>query len=285
MDASSGFMIAISIIVILAIILFNNKNAEDHIAPSNDATPDLVDIFSPEDIAWLEEDLAAARETGDQHEESRLLSELGSVHFQRGQYEKAIAFHQQAMDINWEIGNRPGQCANLGCLGLAHTRLGQHQEALEYHSQQLEVTRQLHDIQGEGTALVHLAGSYAALEQHEEASENLLRALNIFRITGNREAENNTINSLINASCLLGQHTKAIEYCQQKLENAIADNDRLIEVQTDWQIGLLYEKLDDLEEAIQHMQRQVNFYKEIGHEDTKKQNDYLSQVKEKARWK
>jgi tetratricopeptide (TPR) repeat protein len=149
----------------------------------------------------------------------------------------------------------------------------------------LDVTRQLRDLKGEGATLHHLAGSYTALDQHEDAIEQLLLALNIFRITGNREAEINTINSLTNAFTLLGQHQKAMEYCQLAMENAIADNDRMTEVETEWQIGLLYEKLDDLDEAIYHMQTLVNFYREICHEDAKARNEYLDKVKEKARWK
>ena len=259
MDASSGFMIGISVVVILAIILFNNKEVEDEIPPTDASDPDPVDITSPQEIAWLKEDLAAARETGDQPEESNLLATLGSIHYQLGQYEEAIAFHQQAMDVDWEIGNRPGQCANLGSLGNAHAILGQHEKAIEYYLQQLEITRQLHDLKGEGRALSKLADNCTALDQHEDAIDHLELALNIFQMTGNREAEINIINSLVNASSLLEQHQEAIAYCQKKLENAIADNDRLVEVQTEWQIGLLYEKLDDFDEAIHHMQRTGQF--------------------------
>jgi len=285
MDASSGFMIGISVVVILAIILFNNKEIEDEIAPTDATNPDLVDISSPQEIAWLEEDLTAARENGDQREESDLLSKLGSIHYQLGQYEKAITFHQQAMDIDWEIGNRPGQCANLGSLGRAHAILDQHEKAIEYYLQQLDVTRQLRDLKGEGSTLSKLAASYSALNQHEDAIEHLQLALNIFQMSGNREEEINAIDSLVNASSLLGQHQEAIAYCQKKLENAIADNARMVEVETEWQIGLLHEKLDDLDEAIHHMQRLVNFYREICHEEAKARNEYLDKVKEKARWK
>ena len=291
MDASSGFMIAIAAAVVLGIILFNNKQVEDELLAledtdtNSDAAPDLIEIPTKEDIKWLKEDLKSARETQDKREEADLLNKLGRIYLQLEKHEEAIPYFQQAMDVEWAIGNRPGQCKNLASLSQAHTTLGQHEKASEYYLQQLDVTRQLHALKGEGAALLGLASSYIALEQHEQAIEPLQLAINIFQMTGSREAEKTAIENLIKTFNFLGQYDEALEYYQQALENAIADNDRIAEVEAEWQIGLLYEKMDDLDEAIHHMQQLINFYREIYHEDLKKHEAYLDELKEKARWK
>lgn len=289
MDASAGFMIAITAAVVLVIILFNNKQVEDEfLTTENDEpniVPDLIEIPSEEEIGWLKEDLRSARETEDKREEADLLNELGQIYLQLEKHEEALLYFQQAMDVEWEIGNRPGQCKNLASLAQTHTSLGQHQKAIEYYLQQLDVTRQLHDLKGEGTALKGLAISHIALEQHEQAIEPLQLAINIFQMTGSRENEIKAIDNLIKTFNLLGQYDKSMEYYQQALENAIADNDFIAEIEAEWEIGLLYEKMDDLDEAIHHMQRLVNFYKEIYHEDLKKHETYLDELKEKERWK
>lgn len=289
MDASTGFMIAIVAAVILIVILFTNKQIEDEHLSTEDAdintASDMIEIPSGEEIDWLKQDLQSARKTKDKREEAALLNELGAIYTRLEQYKEAIPCFQQAMDIEWETGNRPGQCTALGNLGLTHTSLGQHEQAVDFFHQQLEVTRQLRDLKGEGAALHNLANSFTALGQHEDAIESLQLAINIFQMTGNRDGEIKAVDSLIHTFNLLGQYDKTLEYYQQALEDAITDNDRIAEIETEWQIGLLYEKMDDLDQAVHHMQPLVTLYKEIHHEDTKEYSAYLDQVKEKARWK
>ncbi len=125
MDASAGFMIAITAAVVLVIILFNNKQVEDEfLTTENDEpniVPDLIEIPSEEEIGWLKEDLRSARETEDKREEADLLNELGQIYLQLEKHEEALLYFQQAMDVEWEIGNRPGQCKNLASLAQTHT--------------------------------------------------------------------------------------------------------------------------------------------------------------------
>jgi tetratricopeptide (TPR) repeat protein len=47
-----------------------------------------------------------------------------------GQYEKAIAYHQQHHDISEEIGNRQGVSSSLGNLGICYRNLGQYEKAI-----------------------------------------------------------------------------------------------------------------------------------------------------------
>jgi tetratricopeptide (TPR) repeat protein len=47
-----------------------------------------------------------------------------------GQYEKAIAYHQQHHDISEEIGNRQGVASSLGNLGICYRNLGQYEKAI-----------------------------------------------------------------------------------------------------------------------------------------------------------
>ena len=54
-----------------------------------------------------------------------------------GQYQKAIEFHEQHLQIAKEVGDRGGEGGAYGNLGKAYRSLGQYHKAIEYHEQGL----------------------------------------------------------------------------------------------------------------------------------------------------
>ncbi|MEH2449413.1 MAG: tetratricopeptide repeat protein, partial [Nostoc sp.] len=56
-----------------------------------------------------------------------------------GQYQRAIEFHQQSLEIKREIGDRFGEGYSLNNLSNAYNSLGQYQRAIEFFQQSLEI--------------------------------------------------------------------------------------------------------------------------------------------------
>ncbi len=63
------------------------------------------------------------------------MGNLGNAYADLGEVRKAIEYHEQALVIDREIGDRRGEGADLGNLGLAYAALGEVRKAIEYFEQ------------------------------------------------------------------------------------------------------------------------------------------------------
>jgi tetratricopeptide (TPR) repeat protein len=132
------------------------------------------------------------------------LGKLGIAYHALGQAERAIEYHQQALAIARDIGDRRNEGIQLGTLGEAYCTLGQVERAIEYHQQALAIAREIRDRRNEGAWLSGLGLTYHAL----------------------------------------GQVERAIEYHQQALAIAREIRDPRNEADPSWYLGLLYEESD-----------------------------------------
>ncbi|MGV2390910.1 MAG UNVERIFIED_CONTAM: tetratricopeptide repeat protein [Microcystis novacekii LVE1205-3] len=54
-------------------------------------------------------------------------------------------YHQQSLAITRELDDRSGEASSLGNLGVDYHLLGQYQKAINYHQQSLEIVRVISD--------------------------------------------------------------------------------------------------------------------------------------------
>ncbi|AFY61128.1 tetratricopeptide repeat protein [Synechococcus sp. PCC 6312] len=120
-------------------------------------------------IAYHQQCHDISEEMGDRQGVAMSLSNLGVCYDYLGQYEKAIAYHQQSHDINEEIGNRQGVASSLDNLGLCYHSLGRYEEAIPYHQQSLTIEEEIGNRQGVALSLVNLGICYKSLGQYEKA--------------------------------------------------------------------------------------------------------------------
>ena len=62
---------------------------------------------------------------------------------------RAIEYHEQALAISREIGDRRGEGNDLGNLGNAYKNLGEVRRAIGYYEQALVIAREIGDRRGE----------------------------------------------------------------------------------------------------------------------------------------
>ncbi|MBC6434261.1 tetratricopeptide repeat protein, partial [Nostoc sp. HG1] len=83
------------------------------------------------------------------------LTSLGNAYNSLGQYQQAIDFLQQSLDIAREIGDRNSEGKSLANLGNAYGSLGQYQQAIEFYQQSLDIAREIGDRYIEGLSLMN----------------------------------------------------------------------------------------------------------------------------------
>ena len=215
-------------------------------------------------IEYHEQALVIAREIGDRRGEGSRLGNLGSAYYHLGQVEKAIEYYEQALVIAREIGDRRGEGADLGNLGSAYYQLGQVDKDIEYHEQALVIFREIGDRHGEGNELGNLGLAYYQLGQVDKAIEYYEQALVIAREIGDRRGEGADLGNLGSAYYQLGQVDKDIEYHEQALVIFREIGDRHGEGNELGNLGLAYYQLGQVDKAIEYYEQALVIAREIG---------------------
>jgi len=195
------------------------------------------------------------------------LNRLGICYQSLGQYEKAIAHHQQCHDISEEIGDRQGVAISLGGLGNCYHYLGQYEKAIAHHQQSLEIKEEIGDRQGVSISLGNLGNCYQSLGQYEKAIVHYQQSLEIKEEIGYRQGVSISLGNLGNCYDSLGQYEKAFAYYQQSLEIKEEIGDRHGVAISLHDIGETLLKLENYSEAEAKIQESLVISQEINIKD------------------
>ncbi|QFS48567.1 tetratricopeptide repeat protein [Nostoc sphaeroides] len=215
-------------------------------------------------IEFYQQSLEISREIGDRNGEGSSLGNLGIAYNSLGEYQRAIEFHQQSLEIFREIGDRNGEGSSFNNLGNAYKSLGEYQRAIEFHQQSLEISREIGDRNGEGNSLGNLGNAYLSLGEYQRAIEFHQQSLEILREIGDRNGEGNSLMGLGNVYDCLGQYQRAIEFYQQSLEIKREIGDRNGEGASFNNLGSVYNSLGQYQQAIEFHQQSLEISREIG---------------------
>ncbi len=119
-------------------------------------------------LNYLDEPLRRAEGT---QEKARILTLLGYSDRALGLYDRSINFHQQALEIARNAGDRACEIANLNHLSRTYVQEQRYAEAIDYSQRALILSRQTGDRTGEAYALVNLGYSEVMQAQQEEQVE------------------------------------------------------------------------------------------------------------------
>lgn len=183
------------------------------------------------------------------------LGSLGRIYRLLRQYEQAIKFHEQALNIAHEIGNPGGKIHQLSHLGLIYRGLSRFERAFEYFEQALAIARKVDDRKEVASQLAHLGFIYYTLGQIEQAIEFFTEALTIDREVGNHRGEGVHLNDLGRAYHALGQFELAIKFYEEALTITQKIGYRHREV-------ILYNNLGDTCRTLGQIKRSIKFYED-----------------------
>ena len=67
------------------------------------------------------------------------LDGFGIIHYDRNEYEKAIGYFSQSLEVMAELGDTHGIYSTLETIGISHYELGDYDKAIEYQIQCLKI--------------------------------------------------------------------------------------------------------------------------------------------------
>ncbi|OUL23200.1 transcriptional regulator [Nostoc sp. T09] len=227
-------------------------------------------------IEFYQQSLELSRDIGDRYTEGLSLMRLGSAYDSLGKYKQAIEFYQQSLEIAREIGAHDGEGNSLMNLGLSYIYLGKYQRAIEFCQQSLEIFREMGNRNSEGLSLMNLGIAYYSLGKYQQAIEFCQQSLEIFRDIGDRNGEAQSLNNLANAYHFLGQYQWVIEFLQQSLEISREIGNRNGEGKSLGNLGSAYLSLGQYQRAIEFYQQSMHITREIG--DRKDEGNSLNNL-------
>jgi CHAT domain-containing protein/tetratricopeptide (TPR) repeat protein len=209
-------------------------------------------------LEYHEQAVAIHREIGDRNAVGRDLGNIGVVYWNIGQDEKALDYYEQALAIFRGIGNRSGEGQELGNIGLVHWKLGRYDNALQYYEQALEIQRKIGDRSDEEMSLTCIGNVHVNLGQYEKALEYYEQALAIARKIGVRRGEGDNLTNIGLVYRLLGRYEKA----REELEASLAISNEVGAPEDLWRdqrgLGQIEASLGAHTEAISHFDQAID---------------------------
>ncbi|MBD3582013.1 tetratricopeptide repeat-containing sensor histidine kinase [Flavobacterium selenitireducens] len=148
----------------------------------------LVYTYMTEYDKALDYDMQAlqlAEKIGDQKGVAAILSNIGVVYYDLQDYRKAAAYYERARKINERMGNRLYLSNNLGNLGNSFMSLKEHDKAVQKYIEAIRINEELGDLENMSINLSALSDAYRETGRYNEAHDANEKALQISLNTGN----------------------------------------------------------------------------------------------------
>jgi tetratricopeptide (TPR) repeat protein len=208
-------------------------------------------------LSYLDEPLRQAEGT---QEKARILTLLGSSMRALGQTDKAVTFHQQALEIARTADDTACEIANLNHLSRVCVAQERFAEAINYSQRAVILSRQKGNRLGEANALANLGYSevfqaqqleHADADLFEMAIDRLQQGLELSEKVGDRQSQALCLSSLGIAQILIEEPQPAISYLEKGIQAAQFSGDMYLQGQNLAYLAEAYYHLQNSPQAMQ----------------------------------
>lgn len=204
------------------------------------------------------------RKSGNRKDEALSLNNIGNVFLKQGNYSEAIINYEQSLEVRQDIDDQVGVASSLNNLGLVYRSQGDLERALVYYQNAFKIFEQINDQVGLANAQNNLGIVYRGNGNLEKALENYLEALNRFRQLGNNVGVANSLNNIGNIYYQQEKFDKALEFYEQSLEISERLGDKSAAAGQYSNMGGVYLSLGDSNKALKSTEKALVLQKEIG---------------------
>ena len=203
---------------------------------------------------------------------------IGAEYGDLGNYRKALEYMEKALKIWLSVfgENHPTVSLSYKNIGLEYGNLGDHQKAVEHLEKALIIWLSIFGENHPKVALFYgsIGDEYGNLGDHRKALEYSDKALKIrLSVFGENHPDVATsYNNVGSEYGELGDHQKELEYRTKGLEIARSIEDVNLEANLHNRVGKTYQKMGDIEHAMEHFKFAADMFKELGNENEYKEN-------------
>ena len=199
-----------------------------------------------------------------EEEKGTTLNNLSQIYGARGDYDTALRYLEQSLQIRRDIGDKAGEGTTLNNLSQIYKTRGDYDTALRYLEQSLAIYRDIGDKAGEGTTLNNLSQIYKARGDYDTALRYLEQSLQIQRDIGDKAGEGTTLNNLSTTAYARGDYDTALRYLEQSLQIQRDIGDKAGEGTTLNNLSQIYGARGDYDTALRYLEQSLQIQRDIG---------------------
>lgn len=197
-------------------------------------------------------------------DEALSLNNIGNVYLNQGKYAEAISNYENSLEIRQDISDQSGVASSLNNLGLVYRNQGDLDRALVYYQNAYKIFEQSGDKIGLANALNNIGIVYRNNRNQERALESFLKALELFRSLGNKVGEANTLNNIGNIYYQQEKFSQALELYGNSLSISEEIGDKSAAAGKYSNIGGVQLVLGDTAKALASTEKALVLQKQIG---------------------
>lgn len=191
------------------------------------------------------------------------LNNLGSIYKLKGDYDRAINFYTQSLNIKKKNGNKSGMAASLNNIGIIYNYRGDYAKAIKYYTESLKIREEIGNKSGIAASLNNIGSFYQVQEDYDKAIEFHTKSLEIKTDIGDRAGIATTLNNIGLIYREQGKFDKALKNYNENLKiyEDIGDKRRVASSLSN--IGIIHHDLGNYENALSYYQKSIKIKKEV----------------------
>jgi len=203
-----------------------------------------------------------AKELGDNRRQAESLEDMADVQITNDQG-KALQFGDEALKKYQAIGDRSKEAFMLSFIADIYYLWGEEEKARDLYSQLLLLYQSLGDKTGEALTLRRISSSYDVQSEAQKSLEYSLKAMAIWQSLEAKKQEAVERSTISNYYAKLGERQKALDSAEKAL--SLSQGDKEIEAQVKVNVGTVYYKLGDIEQALALYNEGWSYFHNAGH--------------------
>ncbi|CCQ69688.1 hypothetical protein CWATWH0402_3461 [Crocosphaera watsonii WH 0402] len=193
--------------------------------------------------------------------EASMLNQIGFIFNRLGNYEEALDFFLQALNINQESGNKPEEANSSQNVGVAYDGLKEYQKAKQYLEKALVMFEENDDKRRQAIALRNIANIDIKQENEEKALENLNKALSLIQQVDAPDWEASILERLATLLIKKEQFAQANTYLNKALPLARRAKSRTEERSILVRLSELERNRNNLQKALSYINEAITIVK------------------------
>jgi len=177
---------------------------------------------------------------------------IGVVKRNIGQYNTALLFHELALEISDELGNKYPSSIYCNNIGVVYRRIDEYGKAFDYHIRALKLAEEVNDKKSQAIAINSIGNIQMALGNLDDALNYFNQSLKLEKELNNQLGTAININNLGNIYYTQGNYKVALKNYRRSLEiNKQINSSRGIAICYS-DIGRVYQSLEETDKALEY---------------------------------
>lgn len=205
-----------------------------------------------------------AKKKGHKKQMASALNFMGISFAIKGNYDKAIDYYTDCIEIKKEIKDKKGIAISLNNIGVIYREKGDYAKAIDYYKRGLEISKEIGDKNNIWQFLNNIGVIHASRGDFEKAMDYYIKSLKIQEELGNMKEIGNTLNNIGMIYKEQGNYSKSIEYYTKSLKVYEKEGLKYGMSAPLNSIGIIYKTQGNYKKALEYYNRGLEINQEIG---------------------